>query len=208
MTILIYTIVALYFIICAIILNGNKPSLKELCLIGIISAMALILRYIRVPLPTGSSIALLGVLPTMLLGIIYSPQLAIISGLITAMLSIILIPGYAPVHPLQIFVEHFPALSVLGFAGIFDCGKKYKMILGSFISIALNVLFHTVSGVLFFSQYAPSGMGTWTYSITYNLSSHGVEGIIAIFVLTILPIKYLKKTLGGNTNVIRENFSR
>ncbi|MBN1041679.1 energy-coupled thiamine transporter ThiT [Clostridium botulinum] len=208
MTILIYTIVALYFIICAIILKGNKPSLKEVCLIGIISAMALILRCIRVPLPTGSSIALLGVLPTMLLGIIYSPQLAIISGLITAMLSIILVPGYAPVHPLQIFVEHFPALSVLGFAGIFDCSKKYKMVLGSFISIALNVLFHTVSGVLFFSQYAPSGMGAWTYSITYNLSSHGVEGIIAIFILTILPIKYLKKTLGGNTNVIRENFSR
>lgn len=208
MTILMYIIVILYFMVCVVMLKGNKLSLKEICLISIITAMSLILRCIRVPLLTGSSIALLGVLPPMLLAFIYSPQLAIISGLITGILSIILVPGYAPVHPLQIFVEHLPALSSLGFAAIFGCNKKYKIVLGSVISIILNVSFHTFSGVLFFSQYAPPGMGPWMYSITYNLSGHGSEGIIAIFILTILPVKYLKKVFGGNKNVICENGSK
>ncbi|MEG0132586.1 MAG: energy-coupled thiamine transporter ThiT [Clostridium sp.] len=208
MEVLIYSMVIIYLGICLFMLKGVKLTTKEMCIISIVSAMALILRCIRMPLPTGSSIELLGILPTMMLGLIYSPQLGIISGLLTGILSTVLVPGYAPIHPLQIFVEHLPALSVLGFAGILGCDKKYKIIRASSTAVIFNVLFHTFSGVLFFSQYAPAGIGPWAYSITYNFSSQGVEGIIAIIILTILPIKHLNKTLGGNKNVTYENISR
>lgn len=202
MTYLIYGVALIYLILCVLTIRKVKLDAKSICIIGIITAMTLVLRTIKVPLPTGSSIALLGVLPPMLLGLTYSWQYAVISGLISAMLSIIIVPGYALVHPMQLFVEHIPALSILGFAGILGCEKKLKVVIASLGVIAINVTFHILSGVLFFGQYAPEGMGEWVYSITYNLSGHGVEGIIAVVMLSIMPLKSIKKAIGGSKNVI------
>lgn len=204
----IYVISFVYLIVCLFIVKKVRIDTKSMCIIGIITAMSLVLRSIRIPLPTGSSMALMAVLPPMLLALTYSSELAIISGLLTGVLSIILVHGYALVHPMQLFVEHLPALSILGFAGILGCEKKTNIVAASLIAIILNVIFHTFSGVLFFGEYAPAGMGPWVYSITYNMSGHGVEGIIAIVVLSIMPLKNIKKVLGGKNNVIYEGSNR
>lgn len=82
------------------------------------------------------------------------------------------------------------------------CEKKVNVIAAAFGVIVINVGFHVFSGALFFGQYAPAGIGPWAYSITYNLSGHGVEGIIAVVLLTIMPLKNIKRVIGGNNNVI------
>lgn len=205
---IIYLIAFVYLILTLCFVKKVKLDAKSMCIIGLVTAMSLVLRTIRIPLPTGSSIALMAVLPQMLLALTYSSELGIISGLLTGILSVILVPGYGLVHPMQLFVEHLPALSVLGYAGILGCDKKINVILASLFAIVLNVVFHTFSGALFFGEYAPSGMGPWVYSITYNLSGHGVEGIIAIGLISIMPLKKIKKILGGKNNVIYEGSNK
>lgn len=202
MSYLIYGVAFVYLVLCVLAIRRVNLDPKSMCIIGIVTAMTLVLRCIRVPLPTGSSIALLGVLPPMLLSLTYSWQCGVISGLVAALLSIIVVPGYALVHPMQLFVEHIPALSVLGFAGILNCERKVKVMFSSLGVITLNVIFHIFSGVLFFGQYAPAGMGEWVYSITYNLSGHGVEGIIAVSILMVMPLKSIKRAIGGRKDVV------
>lgn len=193
--ILILTVV--YLIFSLFILKKLKLNTKSICAIGIFTAMALVLRSIRVPLPTGSSIALLSVLPTMLLGVLYGAPVGMFSGILTGIMAMFIVPGYAPVHPLQIFVEHISAIMALGFAGMLGSSDKRKILLSCSIAITLNVLFHTFSGILFFSQYAPPGQGPVAYSVIYNLSSHGVEGLISILFISTMPIRSIKKALGG-----------
>ncbi len=208
MNYLIYGTAFIYLIICVLTIKKVKLNAKSMCIIGIVTAMTLVLRTIRVPLPTGASIALLGVLPPMLLALTYNCELAVLSGLISALLSIIVVPGYALVHPMQLFVEHIPALSILGFAGVLGCEKKVNVIAASLGVIIINVTFHIFSGSIFFGQYAPPGLGPWAYSITYNISSHGVEGIIAVILLSFMPLKNIKKVIGGRSYVINQESSK
>ena len=50
---------------------------------------------------------------------------------------------------------------------------------------------HVLSGVIFFSAYAPigkqSGLGLWLYSIGYNGSFVAVEFIILTTILIVIP---------------------
>ncbi|MDU1855746.1 MAG: energy-coupled thiamine transporter ThiT, partial [Clostridium baratii] len=70
--------------------------------------------------------------------------------------------------------------------------KRLNVNLGAIISVSLSVFISILSGVIFFGQYAPKGMNVWLYSCIYNISSAGVEGILTIIVMNLLPIKKLK----------------
>ncbi|OON92204.1 MAG: thiamine transporter, partial [Candidatus Epulonipiscium fishelsonii] len=146
-------------------------------------------------LPTGGAIALLSVTPAMILAILYGPHAGIWVGLLSGCLVMILLPGWVPIHPLQVFVEQFGALGALGYAGILGSDKKSKIILGCLLAVVINVSFHIFSGVLFFSMNAPEGVSAWAYSIPYNIGSMGVEGILSVILISLLPLQKLKKCL-------------
>ena len=75
---------------------------------------------------TGSAISPGSWIPLMLLALTCDWRLACVTGWVTGILAIFLIPAWAPVHWAQIFVEHLVAFSALGYAGIFGNGKKWK----------------------------------------------------------------------------------
>ena len=81
----------------------------------------------------------------------------------------------------------------LGFACIFGSAKKYKIILGALFAVTLSVFSYFVSGVVFFAEFAPEGMNTYLYSFLYNFTSAGVEGILCIILLSIIPLGRFKK---------------
>lgn len=81
----------------------------------------------------------------------------------------------------------------LGLTGIFGNDKKYKLVLGAILAIALNILSHTVSGAVFFGEYAPHGMNVWLYSIIYNLTTSGVDGLMNIIALAVFPMSAIMK---------------
>ena len=80
-----------------------------------------------------------------------------------------------------------------GLAGILGNDTRLKINIGSFIAVVLSVFISIISGVVFFGQYAPSGMNVWIYSCAYNISSVGVEGILSIIVMNFLPLVKLKR---------------
>lgn len=179
--------------------RGVKLKTRDICLIGMTAALTYILDLIRVPLPTGGSVRLLSVAPIMLLSLVYSYKTALASGLVTALLLTALSPAWAPVHPMQFFVEHLVCTVGLGFAGIFGQKGKNKL-LGLSLAGIINLLGHIFAGALFFGAYAPEGMGVWKYTIIYNMGSQGTEILLSIVCLMAAPTAALAKSLRKGEN--------
>ena len=185
---------AITFFLC----RGLRLNVRSLCYGGLICAATLVLAYFLFYLPTGSAISPGSWIPLMLLALTYDWRLACVTGWVTGILAIFLLPGWAPVHWAQIPVEHLVAFSALGYAGIFGSDKKWKVLCGVLLAILLRFMGQMLSGVVFFSQNAWDGWGAWGYSITYHLSSKIPEGTATTLIMLALPLSTIKKAIGGN----------
>ena len=191
----IFTVV--YWVVTLGLCRGLKIGVREQVLGGLTCSLTLVLECIMIPLPTGSSIAAGSIIPIMVLALCYDHRLAFVTGWITGILALMILPVWKPVHWAQFFVEHMICFSCLGYVAVFGTDKKWKVLLGSIVAISLKTCAHIISGVIFFSQNAWDGWGAWGYSIAYNLSANIPEGIIGILVLMVLPISFFRKVLQG-----------
>ena len=68
------------------------------------------------------------------------------------------------------------------------------------VASAVRIAMHVFSGVVFFAEYAEgSGHGPLVYSLIYNLSSVGVDGLICAVVAFIPGVQHmLKRTMLSN----------
>ena len=174
--------------------RGVKLDARALCLGGVVCALTLVLASIRVPVPTGSNITCGSWIPLMLLALVYDYRLSILTGWVCGLLAMILIPGWQAVHWAQIFVQQLVCFSCLGYAGIFGSEKRQKALCGMVLAVFLRCCGHVLSGVIFYSQNAWDGWGAWGYSLAYNLSSRLPEGILSIVIVSLLPLKLLRRS--------------
>lgn len=174
-------------------LKGFKFNTKSLTRIGIMAAITIVLYMIKlVPFPQGGGFSLLSVLPIMVLSIVVGIEEAILCGIIVGGLKGVFLP---PIHPIQLPLDYFCSMMVLGFAAIFGTDKKLQIILGASLVGLLSIICSVLSGVVFFWQFAPEGMNVWTYSIGYNFLGYGIEVLLSIIVLNILPLMSIKQIL-------------
>lgn len=193
--IIIYSLTVVYIVFTLFYLRKLRFDVKKAAAAGMMVAATVVLNIIRIPLPTGATMGLVSVLPIMLISLIYDARLGIVTGLISAVVLPLLVPAWVPIHPMQFFVEHIVSLSCLGYAGIFGTKNRGKMLAACFIALFIKVLSHFASGIIFFSQNAPDGWGAYFYSFVYNLSSVGVEGVLSIIVIMLLPFERIKKVV-------------
>ena len=175
--------------------RGVKLDARALSLGGVVCALTLVLATIRIPLPTGSNITCGSWIPLMLLALVYDYKLSMLTGWVCGILAMILIPGWQAVHWAQIFVQQLVCFSCLGYAGVFGADKRWKMLCGMALAVAIRCCGHVLSGVIFYSQNAWDGWGAWGYSLAYNLSSRLPEGILSILIVLLLPVGLLRRTL-------------
>ena len=180
------------FVLSVIKLKGFNFNAKSLSRIGIVSAISIVLYTIKlVPFPQGGGFSLLAVLPIMILSYLVGIEEAVLAAIIVGTLKAFLIP---PIHPLQIPLDYLGSSMAIGFTAIFGTGK-FQLTIGAVVSGLVSILFYILSGVIFYSQFTPEGMNIWKYSIGYNFLGYGVEVLLSIIVLNVLPLKSLKRTL-------------
>jgi thiamine transporter len=83
-----------------------------------------------------------------------------------------LLGGYI-VHPAQVILDYPLAMACMGAAGAFagnpaQPARPVQIALGTLAAGALRFFCHVLSGVIFFSSYAPEGQNPWVYSALYN----------------------------------------
>ncbi|MEM3622670.1 MAG: energy-coupled thiamine transporter ThiT [Candidatus Bathyarchaeia archaeon] len=85
-------------------------------------------------------------------------------------------------YPVQILLDYPLAFGALGLAGAF---QKHPMT-GVGVAIFGRFIFHFISGVVFFGEYAWEGWNVYAYSAAYNATYLVPEFIISAIVIFIL----------------------
>lgn len=173
-------------------LKGFKLETKTMIIISLFAACNFILGKIQfIQYPQGGGINLLSSLPILLLGLLYGPVTGMTCGLVAGLIS--LIGGAYVIHPAQFLLDYILPTMLLGFSGLFGCNKKRNIFIGCIIAVLLKQVAHILSGCIYFADYAPEGMNPLIYSILYNMSSTGLEGLLSSFVIITIPIEKIKK---------------
>jgi thiamine transporter len=120
-----------------------------------------------------------------------------------------LLPLFAPftVSPLQVVLDYPLAFAVVGLAGLVPVpvvsppplgAGQTRARLAAFVApvaaaVGLGVLArfgcHVLSGIVFFSEYAPEGQPVWLYSLIYN-GAFVVPEAVATFVALVFVLPY------------------
>lgn len=173
-------------------LRGYKLNTKTMIVIALFAACTFILSKIQlIQYPQGGGINLLSSIPILMIGLLYGPVTGMTCGLVAGLIS--LIGGAYIIHPAQFLLDYILPTMLLGVSGLFGCETKKKIFLGCLIAVLLKQTAHILSGCVFFAEYAWDGWNPIAYSIVYNLSGTGVEGLLSSIVLTVLPLTKIKK---------------
>ena len=190
-----------YFAVTLWLVRTVKLDARSICSAGVICALTVVLAGIRIPLPTGSNITCGSWIPLMVLALVVDARLAMVTGWVSGILVMLLIPGWEAVHWAQLFVQQLVCFSCLGYAGVFGREKKWQVFCGTVLAVLIRIAGHVLSGVIFYSQNAWDGWGAWGYSLAYNLSSRLPEAILSVVLVILLPLPLLRKSVrtGGRT---------
>ena len=166
----------------------KKLDVRTLMTVSMFAAIAFVLNTIKIfTMPYGGSVTCCSMMPILLLAVLLGCRAGMLGGLILGCLSIV--SGAYVIHPIQFILDYLLAYTLLGIAGILGYREKWKVLLGAVIAVLLSVSCNIVSGAVYFDSYAPDGMNVWVYSTIYNLMCTGVEGVLSIIVLMMLPLQ-------------------
>ena len=126
------------------------------------AALSIVLSYLTLfRMPQGGSINL-QLLPVFIFAYRHAWKWGVEVGLLVGFIHLVF-GGYV-VHPVQAILDYPLAYGVLGFSGIW----KKHLITGTILSGLACFCCHVISGVVFFSSYAPEGTNAFVYSVVYN----------------------------------------
>ncbi|QUL98088.1 MAG: energy-coupled thiamine transporter ThiT [Candidatus Fermentithermobacillus carboniphilus] len=138
--------------------------------------------------PYGGSVTLGSMVPILIYSARHGVYPGLLAGAVEGIVQLILEPYI--VHPVQVVLDYPLAFGLLGLAGLF----RQRVILGSFVGILGRFISHFLSGVIFFSQYAPKGMSPYLYSLLYNGAYLLPEFIVSAVVLRVVLYSFVKKS--------------
>lgn len=155
-------------------------------------ALATVLGFIKIfQLPMGGSITLVSMLPVALLSIEYGLGWGFVASFVYSLvqlgLGINAILGWGlsvPVLLGSIFFDYIGACTIIGISGIFRKKGLKGIVAGVALAMILRFVFHFISGVIFFGEWAVpitifghTFTGEYWYSLFYNGSYMLVETI-------------------------------
>ena len=170
-------------------MSNNFIPLRQATEIALSLALAVVLGMgvKLIQLPYGGSINL-SPLPLIVVALRHGVKLGCIAGALYGVLDFILNPFFF--HPVQVLIDYPLAFAFLGLAGYGACREdeeglalRLRMACGIVLANALRLLAHFLSGLVFFSSFAPPGKPVWVYSLTYNASYIVPETIIEIMLI-------------------------
>ena len=163
-----------------------KNTTKKLVYSALGIALALVTSYIKLwDLPMGGSVTLLSMFFICLIGYWFGAKYGLITGIAFGLLQFIIDPYMFSIP--QVILDYPLAFGALGLSGLF-CNKKFGLQIGYVVGVVGRFVCSTLSGVIFFADYAPDGMNPWVYSITYQGSYIGPELVLTLIIISIPPV--------------------
>lgn len=171
-----------------------KFTTNMLVTISLMLAATIVLNYFAIyHFPQGGKITLGSAIPLIFLALRYGVGIGIFSGFIYGLINIIQDPFI--LHPIQVLFDYPLPCMVLGLAALFP----KKLFLSTGLAFLGKFLCHFISGVVFFSSYAPEGTSPIIYSLTMNLLLVVPEFLICCVILKFLPVERILSVMDTKT---------
>ncbi len=186
--IVVFMIAALCLVSYFINKDGkSRMSVKQLTVSALCIALAFVLSNVKLfDAPMGGAVTLFSMFFITFVGYLYGPRVSISAAFAYGLLQMIVDPYIVSVP--QMLCDYILAFTALGLAGFFY-GKKNGMIIGYFVGIFGRFVFSTLSGIIFFADYAPEGMSPIVYSVLYNGAYIFIEGALTVIVMLIPAVR-------------------
>lgn len=174
----------------------KKPDIKKLTMSAVMIALSTVLSLVTVmKMPLGGSVTLFSMLPVCMLSIMYGCRWGIVCTFIYSLgqlaLDIAGVAGWG-LTPVAfagcVVFDYLAAFTLLGLAGMFRAKGVPGYIAGIALAVALRMVSHIISGVIFFSSWAPEGWNPFVYSLAYN-GAYMVPEFIFTFAGAIILLK-------------------
>lgn len=149
----------------------------------VLVALAGALNFIKLyTLPQGGSITAGAMVPICWFALRRGLRWGIFAGVVFSFVVMLNPVDLYVVHPVQLLLDYPIAFGALGLAGAF---RKYPLV-GVGVAMLGRFISHFVSGVVFFSMFAPPGMSPFLYSAIYNGSYLTGEFIVTAVIMFLL----------------------
>lgn len=161
-------------------LNPAHWGVRAITEIGVAVALAIVLslaiKALPIPaMPQGGSFGL-EMLPILFIAIRRGVVPGVVAGVLFGFLQLSGVAGAPYIYqPLQAALDYPLAFAALGLAGLVPVGplnrpgNLWRLLVAVLVGTGARLVFHFLSGLIFFAEYAPKWEAPWLYSITYNL---------------------------------------
>jgi len=179
-----HTILMIVMIVFAALFLGivlrrkERMGAQQIAEIGLALALATILSEIKISgfWAQGGSVTAASLVPIIIIAFRYGGRAGLIVGIVHGLIQLII--GPYVVHPIQLLLDYPIAFGMIGLCGFFPKNK----ILGIIVGLMGRFFMHFISGIIYFSSYAPKGWNPFYYSFIYNISYIIPEILISIVV--------------------------
>jgi thiamine transporter len=166
--------------------NGDgkmRMSIKQLTVSALCLALAFVLSNIKLfKLPMGGSVTVFSMFFVTFIGYLYGPRVSLSAAFAYGLLQMVVDPYIIAVP--QLLCDYVLAFGALGVSGFFF-NRRNGMIKGYLAGIFGRFVFSTLSGIIFFAEYAPEGWNPILYSMAYNGSYIAAEGALTVALLAV-----------------------
>ena len=175
-------------LIAGILVRRKQFSAKMMAYAAVCVALATVLSYIKVDyaFAYGGSVTACSMFFIALVGFWFGPAAGLLAGITQGLIQFTIDPYI--IHPVQMFLDYPIAFGLLGLSGFF-ANKKYGLQIGYIVGCLGRLTASTISGVIFFAEYAPEGTHPLAYSVAYNGTYIGIEAVITIALISV-PVFY------------------
>jgi thiamine transporter len=165
-------------------IDSNRVRIRILSLSSLLIALAFVLNNFLpvLKMPQGGSVTLGSMFFLFLAGYVFGPRVGIFVGVTYGLLDFLFSP-YA-YHIIQVIMDYPLAFGMIGVGSILY-KTKYGLYTGYLLGMAGRFLVSFLSGLIFFSEYAPEGYSGFTWAVWYNLTYLGTEALLTTLVLMI-----------------------
>lgn len=148
---------------------------------AILIALGSVLSCFRLfALPFGGSVTLCSLMFYCLIGYLFGIRIGLLSTLAAGIIQFMIYPIF--IHPLQFIFDYIIGYGVLGFTGL-KMFRDRQFVFAYVFVITLRLIASTLSGIIFFNAFVPSGSNIILYSLTYNLSYTLPEALLTLLLL-------------------------
>ena len=174
-----------------------KKKIISIAVSAMLVALAFVLSNVKLfSMPFGGSVTAFSMLVISLPGFIFGFPVGLISSIVYGLFQFIY--GRYMFSIPQVILDYIFAFGSFSIVGLFK-DKKNGLIIGFTIACILRFIFSTMSGFIFFADYAPENMNPILYSALYNGAYIFAEMLLS-YLIIVLPVfeRILKKIITIN----------